>query len=42
MDSLKQRIVDYVAANQPVERADLIEVIGISGKGIVKSLRELP
>ncbi|WP_379933076.1 hypothetical protein ACFC2F_22995 [Enterobacter sichuanensis] len=32
MDSLKQRIVDYVAANQPVKRADLIVVIGISGK----------
>lgn len=34
MDSLKQRIVDYVGANQPVKRADLIVVIGISGKGL--------
>lgn len=44
MDSLKQRIVDYVAANQPVKRADLIVVIGISGKGLereVSILREL-
>lgn len=41
MDSLKQRIVDYVAANQPVKRADLIEVIGISGKGLDREISAL-
>lgn len=39
MDSLKQRIVDYVGANQPVKRADLIVVIGSVVRGwTVKSL----
>ncbi|MDF7701080.1 hypothetical protein [Enterobacter hormaechei] len=41
MDSLKQRIVDYVAANQPVKRADLIVVIGISGKGLDREIAAL-
>ncbi|WP_253378552.1 ArsR family transcriptional regulator [unidentified bacterial endosymbiont] len=41
MDSLKQRIVDYVAANQPVKRADLIVVIGISGKGLDREVAAL-
>lgn len=33
MNSLKQHIVDYLAANQPVKRADFIVVIATSGKG---------
>ncbi|EPA0062143.1 hypothetical protein ACQYIJ_004172 [Enterobacter cloacae] len=41
MDSLKQRIVDYVGANQPVKRADLIVVIGISGKGLDREIAAL-
>ncbi|HDR2542559.1 TPA: ArsR family transcriptional regulator [Enterobacter mori] len=41
MDNLKQRIVDYVAANQPVKRADLIVVIGISGKGLDREIAAL-
>ncbi|WP_148399994.1 helix-turn-helix domain-containing protein [Enterobacter mori] len=41
MDSLKQRIVDYVAANQPVKRADLIVAIGISGKGLDREIATL-
>ena len=41
MDNLKQRIVDYVAANQPVKRADLIVAIGISGKGLDREIATL-
>lgn len=41
MDSLKQRIVDYVSANQPVRRGDLRTAIGISGKALDREVSTL-
>lgn len=41
MDSLKQRIVDYVKANQPVKIANVIRVIGISRDRFYEEARVL-
>lgn len=41
MDSLKQRIINHIDANQPVKRADLKDAIGIPGRALDREIAVL-